>query len=152
MQYPATFLVTSNPAVDFLAGCAQDAGIAADLPVPKAVARQGDVSAAIWGITILSVQNLAWEVWAFARDTGPSGVIATEAFLGRWTFSTADAVRVAGAGLYHYSKMGLDIPYRDLDLSGELHLLLVNRSAAAKNANATGAVKVTITLQPTTAW
>ena len=152
MQYPATVLITSNPAVDFIAGCAQDAGIAADLVVPKAVARQGDVSASLWGITILSVQNLAWEVWAFARDTGPSGVIATEVFLGRWTFSAADAVRVGGAGLYHYSKTGLDIPYRDEDLTGELHLLLVNRSVAAKNAGVTGAVKVTVILQPTTAW
>lgn len=152
MQYPATFLVSSDPAVDFVAACAQNAGIAANLVVPKSVARQGDVSASLWGLIILSVQNLAWEVWVFGRDTVNSGVIGSEVFLGRWTFATSDAVQIAGTGLYHYAKSGLDIPYRDYDLSGELHLVLVNRSAAAKNATTTGAVKITAVLQPTTAW
>ena len=145
------FHVASQPGTDFTGACAQNAGLTADIVLARSLQRAGGESLAILkSIAITSVQNLAWELWLMGNSGGASGTIASENFYGRWTFNAADAVQLAGAGLYHYYIDGLDVSYVDLDRVGKVHLLLINRSAVAKIAAAPGAVRVRIGLESAT--
>lgn len=108
----------------------------------------GNAQNILYGVTINSVENLAWEVQFWAKDTFQTTNPDTDFFLARWQFSASDGVRDAGTGLYRYYIDGLQIPYQDLDNTGELHMILVNRSAAAKTAGAGGAVRIIIWAGP----
>jgi hypothetical protein len=61
------------------------------------------------------------------------------------SFSAADGVRVAAAGLYLYTWSGLDFHYYTTDAMGRIHVGLINRDAVAKLASgAGGAIAVEI--------
>ena len=99
-------------------------------------------------VTILSVQNLAWEIQIRRSATHTANDPGADAFLARWTFAATDAVQNDGAGDYLYYIDGNDQCYRDDDTSGLLHLVLVNRSATAKLAGATGNIVVRLNVEP----
>ena len=136
--------IRSVSTVDFTAACVQNAGIAANLTLPLPLAHLGGGLLILRRFSIVSVQNLAWEGWVFGKSTGATGNCDTERFLGKWTFAASDGSQMAGAGLYHYTKDGLIIPYQDAGGTGQLHLYLVNLSATAKNAGVTGGVVVIV--------
>jgi len=73
-----------------------------------------------------------------------------DTFVDYFNYATTTGKRIAGAGQYYYASPSnnLDIAYRDADKSGKLHVLLVNRSATAKNAGATGEVKLRFVVRP----
>lgn len=97
-------------------------------------------------ITVISDQNLDWDVVLFRNTFTPP--LPTDADLDPtidWvSFSASDGKQVAGAGLYRYSFTSLQILYWNTDAPGQLHVGLVNRNAAAKNAGATGEVVIEI--------
>lgn len=103
--------------------------------------------ARIRSLLIMSSDNLAWEVWFYGAHDGASPDPNQDHFHGRWTFVAGDGIQLGSAGLFYYYVDGLDIPYRDTDLAAhvgphvnvpELHLRLVNRSAAGKTAYGSG--------------
>lgn len=109
------------------------------------------------GFTIVSMENLSWEVWLFDSATNLTSDPATDALVGMWQFSAIVATQVgytvtsggAANPLFRYHVTGNMIPYLDRDFGSNagsvpsLHVRLVNRSAAAKSANAAGAIKIT---------
>jgi len=146
---PFSYTVRSDKDTHFTGAIAQNASEAEDIALPGALAGiNGNARSHLRSITILSDQNLAWEVMLFSSDTQEDTDADVDTMVGWWQFSTAGAVQLAGAGLFRYYIDGLAVPYVDDDNSGELHVKLVNRSATGKNAGATGEVIIELALEP----
>lgn len=109
------------------------------------------------GFTIVSKENLSWELWLFDKATNLTSDPATDRLVGMWQFPAIAAQQVGytvTAGgvantLFRYHVTGNMIPYLDADFGSNagsvpnLHLRLVNRSVAAKSADAAGAIQIT---------
>jgi len=147
------FRVQSNEALHFTEALTQNQISANyDLQLPSAcgpVIVQAEV--------LVSVQNLAYEVWLFNRAVNLTSDPATDGFVGMWQFGALAAgfagwtvTPAAGGGanpLFRQFIAGLAIPYTDRDNVSTpnaplLHCRLINRSATAKNAGATGELVV----------
>jgi hypothetical protein len=101
-------------------------------------------------LRILSKQNLAWAVELYASATGIEGSdIDAEKFLGRWEFQTGDGRKDTADTFWKYWIAGLDMAYQDMDLTGKLHIRLINLSATGKSADAAGAIVLEFGLEPT---
>lgn len=98
-------------------------------------------------VTILSDENLAWEIQFYTRDLFRDADLDIDTYLGSVRFAEGDGLQVAGAGPFRYDLSNLNLPYIDADASSELHVTLVNRSAAAKTAGAGGEVVVVTGLE-----
>lgn len=148
--------VRTDPATQFTAALAQNAALTLNLAQPVGTQVQGNgyvdgglasggsVRSRLRSIVIASVENLAWEVWLWGKDTFNASLTdpAVVYPVGRWSFTANMGLQIAGAGLWYYYIDGLDQPYVDLDKTGEVHLMLVNRSAAGKSADTAGAILV----------
>jgi hypothetical protein len=64
------------------------------------------------------------------------------------SFDDTDGKQIGATAQFYYSWTGLHIPYHDDNVLCQLHCMIVNRSATAKNAGATGEVKVSISYKP----
>lgn len=145
------YTFSTDSLTQFRGTLAQNAGVdldlemsgAATVPNPTALAGvHGDCRGNLKSLTVVSVENLAWELLLWEKSSHGTAVLGTVRFIGRWTFTATDAVRIAGAGDYFYYIDGLDVPLVDGDGTGKLHLTLVNRSAAGKSAGDAGAIQI----------
>lgn len=105
-------------------------------------------------ITIVSVgiqsdQALKYRLWFYETDGFDDTNLDDDYFL---DFIDLDLVtndeRLGGANQRYFAVHGLNIDYTDRDASNELHVVLENLSATAKNAGATGEVKLQIKYTP----
>lgn len=120
----------------------------------------GRVELILRGISISSVQQLAWEVDLWTSATHTTTDPNTDAFVGCWAFGASgtpgDGAQIAATGLYRYYIDGLEIPLWDDDqtgtggsatdplrYSGKLHASLINRSVTSKIAGTSGRITVT---------
>lgn len=143
------YQVRSDKDVHFVGAIAQNASEEANISLPSALdGIKGNARSRIRSIIIESDENLAWELWFFGKDLFQESDLDLDYFLGSVTFATGDGLRIGGAGQYCYYREDLDLAYEDFDNSGELHVALVNRSAASKTAGASGEVVVTFYLEP----
>ncbi len=134
--------------VEFTGAIAQNAVEYEHIALPAALSGIGGrARVRLTMINIISTENLDWDLMLFSKDTVATSDPDTNSFVGRWGFVAANAVRIAGAGLYYYFISGLDVPYSDDDGTGELHVGLVNRSAASKTAGAGGNMTVSFTFE-----
>jgi len=153
--------VLTDPATQFTAALATNAALTLNMTPGGGLGKvdgglaSPSVQCRIKGITIASAEALDWEVWFWRSDafnvsaTDPS----LDLFAGRHKFTAStDGLRIAGAGLYYYAVNNLDIPYVDVDGTGEMHLMLINRSVASKTAGANGAVQVGLLCDPSLSW
>jgi len=142
--------VRSDKDTHFVGSLATNAGESANIVLPAGVGGDGRGRCRMRAMTIVSDQNLAWEILLFAKDTflTLAADLDLVPFVARWSFTAADAIQVAGTGPYLYYIDGNDQHYEDMDDTGELHAVLVNRSVTAKNAGATGEVVVDFSLEP----
>ncbi len=135
-------IISSDKDVDFIGALAQNAGANANLTgLP-------DNDGVIASLSLLADQALAFEVQFYSRDTFDNADLDLDTYLGSYRFAEGDGLQVAGAGSFKFDVSHLDLPYRDVDGTLELHVKLVNRSAAAKNAGATGEVVVRVLFEP----
>lgn len=146
--------VTSVPTVNFLEALAQNAASAMNIlyGVPPIFGRRYLIRA----VSILTREAYGPELNFFATAAGNTTDPATNTFISRCGFVSANGERIGATGLYNYYVDGLAIPYYDLDtINSEnppsLHVILQNVSATGKSANDTGATKVTVWMQPQTA-
>lgn len=159
MSQTGKVLGVSSRLTDFAATLAQNAALSLSLPLPEAIAAGRQCECLIRGITVVSYDALAWEFQFFQnnRFAQPGNVfggvpagVGGDGFLGYWAFGAGDGVRIGGAGLYYYYIDGLGIYYNDDDQLGNLNVLLVNRSAGGKTANALATpFRATFNLEPT---
>jgi len=138
---PATRLQTDKDTA-FTDGLAQNA--AENENVVGLSANEG----AIEDVTIIATERLAYEVQFYATDGFRNADMDLTRYLGSVRFAEGDGIQVAGAGPFYYDAHNLGLPAIDLDGTRELHVTLVNRSAAAKTAGAGGALSVGITFRP----
>lgn len=107
----------------------------------------------IRAIEYLAVQNVGLEFDFFGSSVGPTLDPATDTFIARYQFASANGVQYNGAGLYRYYVDGLAIPYFDLDTANSvtpptLHVGVQNIDTVAKSADVPGAIACTFWLEP----
>lgn len=151
--------LTTDPAAHYTDGIAQNAQDLEDLALDLSICGTPTARCRIVGLSVVSVQNLDWELWLWRKAAGAGAGIGADSFIGYWSFLGANAKQIGGAGRYYYFIPGLDIPYTDEDTRderpdplapvGRIHLGLVNRSAVAKLAGDAGMIKITLLVDPT---
>lgn len=162
MQAGQLILVRTDPATQFTGALAQNAaatvnlamnftGPAGDGYVDPGLGAGKTLKARLRSILIQSRENLDWEVWLWGKNTfNASATDPAQNFpFGFVALAGSGAKQIAGAGLYTYFVSGVDVPYLDLDVSGQLHLMLVNRAGAGKSAGAAGAVGIQLAFENT---
>lgn len=107
----------------------------------------------IRAIEYLAKENVGLEFDFFGSAAGPTTDPATDTFIGRYQFASANGVQYNSAGLYRYYVDGLAIPYLDLDTANSttpptLHVGVQNADTVAKSADVAGAISVTFWLEP----
>lgn len=111
----------------------------------------------IRSITILSIQNLAWDINIYTKDTRNTEDIDADTFLDYVSFTAANGLQTTpnvGGTAYRYQSRDLNIRYRDMDAveetstTSEIHLQIVNRSTSFKEADASGKIVVIVTAEP----
>lgn len=132
--------------VDFTGAIATNAVAYSDLVLPGCLRGiNGNSRVRIKGITIESKENLSWEIWLFGSNTHQvTSDLDVDYFRGFWSFDAGDAKQIAAANQFCYYIDGLDVPYHDIDNSGQMHIGLVNRSVASKSAGAGGQIVLSI--------
>lgn len=135
-------IISSDKDVDFTGALAQNAGANAN------VVGLPDNEGVIASLSVLADQQLAYEVQFYRSDTFDNADLDLDTYLGSYRFAEGDGLQVAAAGSFKYDVSHLDLPYVDVDGTRELHIKLVNRSAAAKNAGVTGEIVVRVTFEP----
>ncbi len=148
------FLAATDPAAHFLGAQAQNVLATENVLLPFSIGAGMHARAVIRHLTIVSVQQLAWEVAFFGRSTFHNALVGPNSFLARFRFSSSEGVQY-GSGPYCYHAANIDLPYADRDIDqgpqrgGQLHLLLTNRSPVAKSAGADGAIQIVCFMEPT---
>ena len=143
MQSGVVLEIATDSTLHFTGALAQNAGEGEDIALKMEIAAGKHCRCRVKAIVVQSLENLAWETWLWGKDTkGVTGNVDTSSLRARWTFVATDGKRITGDDNYYYYVDGNDQPYFDVDMTGELHITLVNRSAAAKTAGAVGAVSV----------
>lgn len=157
MQAGSVYRIRTVAANQFIAGIAQNAADVATLDLfanPLLIA--GDsmgigagktVRARLRELRIVSVQNLAWEVWLFGLTPFGGATIGAERYLGRVVFAVADGVQATGDSFFYYYAGNLDLTYQDLANVGKIYMRLINRSVAAKLAVGPGAIEIEMALE-----
>lgn len=173
-QVGSIIRVRTDKDSDFILGIAQNASDTANIADPGSLG--ASCRSIIRGISILSDQNLAWELKFFNtnRFNTDAADLDQVPFIGGWGFQAADGTQIAATGPYYYYIDGLYIPYHCTDFDypsaangnkghgkivngvatpqGQIHMMLINRSATAKNAGATGEIVITLHMEPSLGW
>ncbi len=121
-----------------------------DISFPADWVTAGIQAAEITNISVLSDQNLDWDIQFYATDGHGNTDADLDTFITTLNFATGDGERNAGAGLFKYDANPSFVPfyYRDQDNSSEWHITLINRDGSTKNAGATGEIVVKIHANP----
>lgn len=158
------YILSTSSTEDFQGALATDAAATLRMVLPAALGGRSR-----WrGLTIMSAQNLDWEVFLFKTSnayTPKVGVVDTIQLAGKYRFFASDAVQIGGTGPYYYYIDGMDIPYHDLDSANAqqqpnpnvaplgnppyINIVLVNRNAVSKSAGADGYVQLRLAMEAT---
>lgn len=103
----------------------------------------------IKAVRIEAKEALDFVVIFWSKDTFDDTDLDSDTFIEWVRFNLGgttgvNVIRPGGANQFYGSVTGLNIPYRDDDLSNELHVSLMNLSASAKTAGAAGEVIIEI--------
>lgn len=145
--------VRTDKDIHFTGALAQNAQATENIVPAASIAAGLHCRSRLRSIGITSKENLSWEIALYGTDqfNSPTDMDSVIRY-GWWTFDAASATRVAATGNYYYYVDGLDVAYRDADQTGEIHLALINRSAAGKTAGADGEIVIVLGLDPTQGW
>lgn len=103
----------------------------------------------IKSLTLLTVQNLDWEVVFWGTDGFDDADLDSDKSQESVFVAATDAFNIgnATATTYRYHVTGLDIPYEDEDGTNELHVSLIPRNGG-KNAGAGGYAVLEVVIAP----
>ncbi len=140
MSQSLSYRIVTDKDVQWTGALAQNAGANETINVPWADA---NLRLTLSALTVVSDQNLAWELAFWNSAVFGSSNLDLDGYIGNWQFQTSDGFQIAATGSYRYFIPDLGIPLVDLAGAGNLYVTLINRSATAKNAGATGEIVVT---------
>jgi len=101
--------------------------------------------ARITNIAIKSRENLKYYLLFWAKDTFGDADVDVDTYVGHVELPLPLAglkITQAATDIYYMNASDADLEYEDLDGTKELHVSLMNLSAAAKTAGAAGAVSI----------
>ena len=149
MQPGIVHYVRTLAASQFRAALAQNAIATLDLdPAIQGVSLGPHAACHVVGVQILSAEQLDWGVYLYRKNTYNVATIDSNFLAGYWEFVASTARRIAATGPYiYFDASSPQIPYWDEDRLGQIHMGLVNRSAAGKSADDAGAISVRLFLQ-----
>ena len=94
--------------------------------------------------------DMGFDLNFFGKDTYQSTGVDTTAedFMGSVSFAMSDSELITGSAMFRYTKDLADSPmfYEDLDMSGEVHVSLVVRTAT--DFAAADSIKITLMVEP----
>lgn len=143
--------VRSDKDTHFSGALAQNAIEAEDIAFPSDWGVMGIEKVQILGISVISDQQLAWDIKFYGKDThAVTTDLDLDFFERTFKLNESDGIQEAGANQYYYDLDPTQFPfvYHDQDNTSEFHITLANRSATAKIAGATGEVVVIIHAVP----
>ena len=159
------YYIESDPGADCTGALDKDEGCTITLRIRGQVSFEGPTKnineGRVRSISIISAQNLAWDVIINNQDTLTPDNIDADSYVDHATFTIANGILKNPSPTtlerWIYAQTGLDIPYRDQDTikesgdtgsalsaQSDIHLRLVNRTDAQKLAGANGAIKIRI--------
>lgn len=148
----------TDPAQHFVGALAQGAIATLNLHMDEGIAAGRHCRSILRHLTIVSAQQLAWEIVLFTSRGFNIADVASTHYLSGWQFSASNGKQY-GASPFYYQASNIDLPYWDADFTdralpkelqgGFLHLMLINRSPTAKLAGAAGAILITGYFEPT---
>ena len=95
----------------------------------------------ISGISLQADEQLDYRVIFWSKDIFDDTDLDLDAYLGEAELDLTNfGFRIGGANQYYLDLRGIDIDYEDKDATRELHISLMNLSAAAKTAGGNGEV------------
>lgn len=105
-------------------------------------------------IHLFSVDNCAWEINFYGKNTFESADLADNSLVGRYRFQASQGVQIVSGGIFHYIADDLSLPYENFDRplsTAPMHALLVNRSSAtSKSSGASFLLK--LLMEPACGW
>ena len=142
--------IKSDKDTHFSGALAQNAIEIEALDFPSDWQKINVTSIIIESISIMSDQNLEWDVLLFSTDGTTDTDLDIDSFTDFFNYATTSGKQAAGAGPFYYSSPSnnLQIPYKNAQNKSKLHVALVNRSATSKNAGATGEFTVEFVVRP----
>lgn len=159
MQRGNVYPCATDPAVDFLGALAQNASATLNLHLDEGIAAGRHCRSIVRHLTIVSAQQLSWEVVFFTSRNFSVAAVAQTHFLSGWKFSASNGQQYGVGTPYYYQASNIDLPYWDADFTdrqlpkelqgGFLHLMLLNRSPTSKLAGVAGAIQITGYFEPT---
>lgn len=104
----------------------------------------------IVGVSVQAKEQLDWDIFLWSKDELANTDLDLDTFVDFFNFPTASGKRIAGAGQYYWASPAnnVQVYYKDMNNSGELHVGLVNRNASAKTAGTAGQIKIRFTVRP----
>ncbi len=155
-QHGNVYEARSDPASHFTAALAAGASTTANVLLPPSIGGGGIGRSWIRQIHLFSIDNCAWEVLFYGKNTFETLDPATNSLLGRYRFQAAQGLQLIAGGLYHYIADDLSLPYEEHDRgknSAEIHVMLINRSSAMpKQAGAAGSFLLKLLMEPSCGW
>jgi hypothetical protein len=160
----------SNPASDCTDALAQGQRCTMNLKIQGPQRSRGSSPTAMEGIvrsiTLLSIENLAWDINIYTSDKFGRTNMDDDPFLDYHAFAASDGKQTsATAGFgdqYRYAVTGMTVHYRDRDRvvrdgtgkgpidpgESQLHIEVVNRDSTVKSEGSAGAIAVIIGIEP----
>lgn len=142
-------IIRSDKDTHFTGGLAQHAVEHEDLDLPADLATLEADEFVVESIIIQSDQNLEWDIYLFSNASDSNADIDLDTFKDQTNFTVASGKQIAATAQFYYPTPLVGFRYKITDPKlGKIHVALVNRSATAKNAGATGEFIVEIVLIP----
>lgn len=134
----------------FTSGLAQHAMETESVAFPSDWGTIGIDECIIESIVIQADQNLEWDIYIWSEAEVDNTDIDLDKFVDYANFPTTSGKQIGAANQFYYASPAnnVKIPYKDQDHTQKIHVGLVNRSATAKNAGATGEIKLRLGIRP----
>lgn len=134
--------------VNFTGALAQNVSASENIALPPQLAGPGGSARNILrAIAVIADQNLNWDVQLFSSSAFSNANLDLDTYIYNVIFTESGQQR-DGAGQFYWTRTGLIVPVWDANNTGVVHLSLVNRSAAGKNAGATGEIVIKLFMEP----
>lgn len=143
-------IVVSDKDSHFTGGIAQNAMETESISFPSDWGVLGLNECIVESVSIQADQNLEWDVYIWEGSEFNNADIDLDTFLDYFNFPTTSGKQIGATAQFYYASVAnnVAIPYRDKDKTSKLHVGLVNRSATAKNAGATGEITIKFNVRP----